>query len=464
MKEATHIINKVFLEVNTNSSKKAFALKDNLGVFLRHQLFPMIERYFETKNTVLSGSTLRFNKIEIEINQTDVENLNSLKNNIFNSFKEKIDSEIKNASNYTEDQNKLLILSKNKSKQDAFIYFLQTGEKPWWQINTSTLFDEVGIKSIISDEGFSARFIKALAHQKARQRLVNQFNDSILTLLLATPNSKKTTANRKIFSVLQSDKQLRHTFWMAIMKAYRYKDTSEVKIMVKQLTVFKTINLKQIEALENFASGLVNKPLNKKKEIEPSKEKDLFLKTNITEEKEANEQEKEVATTTEKSLYINNAGLLLMHPFLKQLFINAKLADSKGNLIDSKKEKAIHLLHYLSTKQEQQLESELVLEKFLCRYPINQTMQRFIALPQDLKLMAEEVLQSAVTHWKALKNTSPDGLRTGFLQREGKLIVENKNCKIIVERKAQDILLDKIPWNIHLIKLPWLEHLIFVEW
>ncbi|WP_418604238.1 contractile injection system tape measure protein [Hwangdonia sp.] len=464
MKEATHIINKVFLEVNTNSSKKAFALKDNLGVFLRHQLFPMIERYFETKNTVLSGSTLRFNKIEIEINQTDVENLNSLKNNIFNTFKEKIDSEIKNASNYTEDQNKLVLLSKNKSKQDAFIYFLQTGEKPWWQINTSTLFDEAGIKSIISDEGFSARFIKALAHQKARQRLVNQFNDSILTLLLATPNSIKTTVNRKIFSILQSDKQLRHTFWMAIMKAYRYKDTSEVKIMVKQLTVFKTINLKQIEALENFASGLVNKPLNKKKEIEPTKEKALFLKTNITEEKEDNEQEEEVAATTEKSLYINNAGLVLMHPFLKQLFINAKLADSKGNLIDSKKEKAIHLLHYLSTKQEHQLESELVLEKFLCGYPINQTMQRFIALPQDFKLMAEEVLQSAVTHWKALKNTSPDGLRTGFLQREGKLIVENKNCKIIVERKAQDILLDKIPWNIHLIKLPWLEHLIFVEW
>ncbi len=78
--------------------------------------------------------------------------------------------------------------------------------------------------------------------------------------------------------------------------------------------------------------------------------------------------------------------------------------------------------------------------------------------------MAEELLQSAITHWKALKNTSPDGLRTGFFQRDGKLIEENNSCRIIVERKAQDVLLDNIPWNIHLIKLPWHKKVVFVEW
>ncbi|MFD1614234.1 contractile injection system tape measure protein [Gelatiniphilus marinus] len=462
MQKATHIINKVFIEFNTNSSKKAFALKDNLSAFLKQQLFPMIEQYFETKNAVLSDSTLRFNTIEIEINQSDIENLNNLKTNIFNKLKEKIDSEIQNAGNHTEDQNKLVVLSKNKSKLDTFLYFLQTGEKPWWQINISTLFNEKGIKTIITETGFSSRFIKILAYKKVRQRLVNQFPDNILVLLLSKPNSKKISAKPKIFSVLERRIELRNTFWMAIIETYRHNNSSSIKTMLNQLKAIKTSRLKEIEMLENFANEMADMPIKLKKEIEPPNEKDAFLKTNATKEQEVKEQEKEIES--DKSIYINNAGLVLMHPFLKHFFINAKLADSKGNLMDSEKETAIHLLHYLSTKQEQQLESELVLEKFLCAYPINQTMQRFTALPPELKLMAEEVLQSAITHWDALKNTSPDGLRTGFLQREGKLIVENNNCKIIVERKAQDILLDKMPWNIHLIKLPWLDNLIFVEW
>ncbi|WOD42842.1 contractile injection system tape measure protein [Hwangdonia lutea] len=463
MRETTHIINKVFLEVNTNSSQQAFALKDNLNVFLKQQLFPMIERYFENKNTVLSGDTLRLDKIEIEINHADINNLYNLKNKIFNTFKAKVESEIKNVVNHAEDQNELVILSKSKSKQDAFLHFLQTGNKPWWQTNIANLFDENGVEAMISETGFSSQLKWVLADSTVRQRLINQFNDAVLTRLFSNSKSKKTKAKHKIFSILERSSKIRNTFWMAILKTYTGKKDS-VKIMLDALKSNKTIDLKQVEAIENFASEILNMPLKKKKPIEPSNEKDVFLKTNETEEQEVKEQEKEKEVESEKSHYLNNAGLVLMHPFLKQFFINAKLADSKGKLIDSEKEKAVHLLHYLCTKQEQQLESELVLEKFLCGYPLNQTMQRFIMLPKELKLMAEEVLQSAITHWNALKNTSPDGLRTGFLQREGKLIVEHKTCKIIVERKAQDVLLDKIPWNVHLIKLPWLDNLIFVEW
>lgn len=454
MQKTTHIINKVFLEVNTNSSKKAFALKDNLGVFLKRELFPIVESYFDKQNTVLSGSTLRFNKIDIEINQVDISNLNNLKNSIVYQLKKRIDSEIKNVTNYSENQNELVVLSKNKSKQDAFIYFLKTGKKPWWQSNIYKLFDEKGIKAIISETGFSSKFKEALTHKKIRQRLVNQFNNNILTLLITSADSEKIRDKHKIFSILENNNTLKNTFWMAIIDTYRLNNSSKIKTMLRQLKANKTIDLNTYQTLENFANLIVKIPLGKKKEIEIPKEKDILLNNKSTEKKEE----------LDKNLYLNNAGLVLMHPFLKPFFINAKLADSNGKIIESEIETSIHLLHYLCTKEEQKLESELVLEKFLCGYPINKPMQRFIALPQELKHMAEEVLQSAITHWEALKNTSPDGLRTGFLQREGKLMIEKDSCKIVVERKAQDILLDKIPWNIHLIKLPWLDNLIFVEW
>lgn len=457
MQEATHIINKVFFEVNTNSSKKAFALKDNLSVFLKRELFPAIERYFDKQNRALSDITLRFDKIEIEINQADITDLGNLKHIIFEKLKNKVDLEIQNATSPTEDQNKLVVLSKNKSRLDAFIYFLQTGSKPWWQNNISRLFDVKGIETIITETAFSSRFFEVLAFKVARQRLINQFSDNVLVLLLSTINSEKTSSKYKIFSTLQRSNAVRKIFWETVIDAYRYSNNSKVENMLNKLKANKSIDLKELEILENFASIMTSDFISQKKKINVPIEKDDPL----TEDPEVKAEKVEVLN---ESQYINNAGLVLMHPFLKQFFINAKLADSKGSLIQSKKEVAVHLLHYLCTKKEQQLESELVLEKFLCGYPLNKTMQRFIVLSDELKQMAEEVLQSAITHWKALKNTSPDGLRTGFLQREGKLMVENNACKIIVERKAQDVLLDKLPWNIHILKLPWRDDLIFVEW
>ena len=40
MKKAhNHIIEKVFVEINTNNSEKAFGVKDNIGTFLNEMLF-----------------------------------------------------------------------------------------------------------------------------------------------------------------------------------------------------------------------------------------------------------------------------------------------------------------------------------------------------------------------------------------------------------------------------------------
>ena len=448
MSNAKHIINKVFLEVNTNSSKEAFALKDNLSVFLKHQVFPKIESYFDRQSSAVSGSTIRFNKIVIDIDQTGIGNLNDLKNDIVNQLKKKIGLAIQKASVNTEDQNELVVISKNKSTLDAFIYFLRTGLTPWWKSNLSDLLDEKSIKTIISETGFSSRFIKVLTLNKARHRLINQFSDNMLSLLLRSSNSKKIVAKHKTFSVLEKNDALRKAFWVALIDGYRLKNGSKVKNMLHQFTMDKTLDSNESQTLENFATSIINFPLEGVEDIELQSEKKALYNVNPNEE----------------GLFVNNAGLVLMHPFFKQLFINTKIADSNGKIIESKVETAIHLLHYLCTKEEQQIESELVLEKFFCGYPIDQPMLRFIELRQELKEMAEEVLQAAITHWKVLKNTSPDGLRTGFLQREGKLIVDNGSSKLIVERKGQDILLDKIPWNIHLIKLPWRNEIIHVDW
>lgn len=160
--------------------------------------------------------------------------------------------------------------------------------------------------------------------------------------------------------------------------------------------------------------------------------------------------------------YVKNAGLIILHPYLSHFFTNCGLLDHNNTIVDQ--ETAIHALHYLATKKEQQLENNMVFEKFLCGVPIQKTIQRQIVLSDHIKEQAEELLLSVVENWGVLNNASSDLVRHEFLQREGKLSFTEDNPKIVIERKTQDILVDKLPWGIGICKLSWLDQLVFTNW
>lgn len=160
--------------------------------------------------------------------------------------------------------------------------------------------------------------------------------------------------------------------------------------------------------------------------------------------------------------YVKNAGLIIVHPYLSHFFTNCGLLDDNNTITDQ--ETAIHALHYIATKKEQQLENNMVFEKFLCGVPIQKTIQRQIVLSDHIKEQAEELLQSVVENWGVLNNASSDLVRHEFLQRQGKLSFTEDNPKVVIERKTQDILVDKLPWGIGICKLPWLDQLVFTNW
>ena len=453
MEQQKHIINKVFLEVGTNSNELAHKFKDNLAVFFKYQVFPKIENYFEKYYPEASDITMRFNKVEIDINKVDIDHFPEIANRIVEQFKKKMDSIIRRAGIHPQDNNEWTLITKSKSKLDAFLYFLKTGYKPWWSPNLQSILTLQNIKIIKSENGFYSEIVKALAFKTVRERLVNQFKNEVLWIILRTSDSEKTLTKQKVFKILDKNKVLRYHFWNAIIEHYTLQRISTIKDTLNHLkTVKKSIDAEDFSTLKTFIASIIEKPIEKVETFQFRAKETTNNPTEI------------LVTEAEDGFFVDNAGLVIMHPFLKHLFKNAKLIDSNGKIKPSKIETAIHLLHYLSTKKQQQLESELVLEKFLCGYPISKPMSRFIKLPKVLKQMADEVLQSAISHWIAVKNTSPDGLRTGFLQREGKLVIENDTGRLIIERKGQDVLLDKIPWNINLIKLPWRDKIIYVEW
>lgn len=98
--------------------------------------------------------------------------------------------------------------------------------------------------------------------------------------------------------------------------------------------------------------------------------------------------------------------------------------------------------------------------------PLETPLPQELGLSEESKLEATRLLEAIVRNWPVLKNTSPDGLRSGFIQRAGLLSWSEDRASWVlrVERLGQDLLLEKVPWSYSVIKLPWMERILTVEW
>lgn len=166
----------------------------------------------------------------------------------------------------------------------------------------------------------------------------------------------------------------------------------------------------------------------------------------------------------EGELFVHDAGLILVHPFLRSLFSLCGLLVEKQFANAAHQEKAIYLLHYIATGRVTAEEHELVIPKVLCNYPIEEPVNTDTVLTTNELQEADDMIKAAIAQWSILKSTSPDGLRQGFLQRSGKLQTKNEQLYIEIEKNTIDVLLDHLPWNLSLIRLPWSGQIIRVEW
>ena len=175
--------------------------------------------------------------------------------------------------------------------------------------------------------------------------------------------------------------------------------------------------------------------------------------------------DKEPTPSDSAFFFIENAGVVLVHAFLPSLFKAFDwLGEDKKFKDEAVRQRAIHLLHYIASGEEQLPEYRLLLPKVLCGLPLDISIERTIVLTDIEKNEAQEMLKAVIEHWKSLKNTSLEGLRQGFFERDAKLSHTEKGWLLQVESKTQDILLRQLPWGIGMIKLPWMKEMLFVEW
>ncbi len=168
--------------------------------------------------------------------------------------------------------------------------------------------------------------------------------------------------------------------------------------------------------------------------------------------------------TKEGNLKIENAGLVLFWVYLEPLFKQLDWLEDTAFKSAETAKKAVALLQMMATNSTEGVDGNLKLNKLLCGLPQELPLPNLEPPGPDEMNLAEQLMSAVVQHWKALGNTSIEGLRASFVQRNGTLEWSDDCWKLTVEDKTYDMLLDRLPWLITPIKLPWMPSRLEVEW
>jgi hypothetical protein len=171
-----------------------------------------------------------------------------------------------------------------------------------------------------------------------------------------------------------------------------------------------------------------------------------------------------VSNELKDSIYVNNAGMIIIWPFLSTLCSKLGLLDGKEFIDDYSLQKAVLMLHYIGFGDEKFEESNLVLNKILCGASPDFFVDTSLRLNEMDKSIGEQMLIAVTKNWEKLGNTSPTGLRESFLKRDGIVKKNENNYTLIVEAKPFDMLLKTIPWNIMMIQTSFMDIRLLVEW
>ena len=153
-----------------------------------------------------------------------------------------------------------------------------------------------------------------------------------------------------------------------------------------------------------------------------------------------------------------------MHPFLQLFFEGLNYLKEEKFINYNVQRKAVLLSQYLVNGETENPEHILLLNKIICGFPLEQSIELKLKLLKEEKEESENLLKAILKHWSALKSTSVKGLRESFLERDGKITDKDEYWLLQVEQKSYDVLLSFLPWSISIIKLPWMEKRIVVQW
>ena len=166
----------------------------------------------------------------------------------------------------------------------------------------------------------------------------------------------------------------------------------------------------------------------------------------------------------EEPMYVDNAGIVLLSPYLPRLFSMMSLTESNNFKGEQEQLKALAVTYYLVTGKDKSPNEQYIINKLFVGMNISKPIPQLPELTKEEKETCESLLKAVLQNWGKLRNTSIMTLREAFLMRSSKVEIKEDSIHLTVEEKAYDMLLDSVPWNFRMIKFPWMEKRIEVRW
>jgi Contractile injection system tape measure protein len=475
-----HTIKKFSVELQMEAQQNAYALQRRCVQTIKENILPQIDSVLSAHFS--NGETVLINRIEIDLGTIKSATLEKeFIQKYVSAFSSKI-KEIKTGS-------QLPISEVNITDEDTatikqFLCFLATGKMPWasYNINFNNWQQAVLTALPKKTNEFKAAFTELLAtNETAAERLVNQFDDNFIEVVISLYAPALKDNIIRIFESLHNTMPVNYlsTARVIFYKAILFYITGESNKTTTYYLADMQFYLKNIseallskDALQKLAAAIT--ALFKTSKIEgaavsiTNDAKTVLQKADKENTVQQQAQKNSVnEAATDAATYITNAGIILLHPYLKTFFTAAGLLNNEDDFKDEYcKQKAVHLLQYAATAQQQLPEYMLILNKLLCGIPGATHIDRFIELTTEEMAMANELLQAVINNWAILGNTSVTALQETFLQRKAKLFFNEAagHWQLQVERTGLDVLLDKIPWGFAYVKLPWMPQAIITDW
>ncbi|WP_299677204.1 contractile injection system tape measure protein [uncultured Dokdonia sp.] len=486
-----HIIHKVYLDLTTSSIAEAHHLKENIGSFLNSEVLPLLEKQMDTIDDDMSSYAIRLDQVHVEITQNGTQLNNELKHTIVDTIKTETKEAIKTIGDAVKPTEEIIkkrkLFSKGAHQTETFIHFLKTGTNPWWSSESITkLMTPKNVKRLLETRGFITKIISIFRDHKVRNRALNQLTKASLKEICIAIVKESHTLEITEVELQQISKRpvvQQQQIWKEVLKAITYQEPIDVITLittVKEETSLHKRREKELQKEKNKQVGNKKEAKKQEKRIENTSDslQDPSAQTAITKETidalihpESSQKQIEAATipteTSDQAAviegeYVQNAGLVLIHPFLTHFFSHCNLLDEQKQLKDP--EHCVHLLHYIATGKTKQAESDMVFEKFLCNIPIHESINRNRTITKKQKEQVTNLLNAVNENWGALKKSSHTLLQHEFLQRLGKIEKNSNGTTIQIEGKTHDILLKKLSWGLGLIRLPWKKEFMFVNW
>lgn len=350
---------------------------------------------------------------------------------------------------------------------DGWFYFLGKGTLPWWQSPTGsqTLEQQWIAAARTKPVLFRERWYRAWAHRQINvPRWLEQSSPAWRQVMLeALCPAPLIEYYRQLERDMGSVKYAAwHSFFDFLDAGHQYKPEAESLLRIFLVASFETHwKLYAHEPLDGLAIERLQRLLLEDGKIAP-----LSGRPPATErDGRVTVPDTRVISLPEEGIPVQDAGLVLLHPFLIHLFRRMEwLTEKDHQLKAADQQQAVHLLAFLGSGAEQSAEYEMVLPKVLCGMPLETPIARNIILGDQERQQAEALLQAVLEHWPPLNSSSITALRETFLQRPGLLQYRDGQWILQVEQRTVDVLLNRLPWGISMIRLAWMPQLMRVDW